>query len=288
MRGNGQRHLYPFPPVLALTGSVTNDVTTLILNTDYAFLRQAWANGPYLGLELKDVSASGTWCGRNPDSVSIPARVGFYERSALLDVTVQDSTEQSISQVTLKVSNGGKVSPGMTLLIGTEQEVVTSWGDPTAQITDLNGAITSTEDVVTLVNGALVNVGEILRVDFEQMRVKDKRAHQCHVDRGWNNTGQVAHLTATDVDVYRRVNVERAVNGTIAAAHALNTAISRYMIPDDILFLTKQIATLMINKSRGGYAGKSGNAESGEVFYYDVFPRFEIERIKQNYQLGDS
>jgi len=88
--------------------------------------------------------------------------------------------------------------------------------------------------------------------------------------------------------VYRTVTVERAVNGTTAAAHLLNAAISRYMVPDDILFLTKQIATLMINKARGGYAGKSGNAESGEVYYHDVFPRYEIERIKQNYRLGDS
>ena len=134
----------------------------------------------------------------------------------------------------------------------------------------------------------LLNTGEIIRLDFEQMRIKDKRTHQCYVERGWNNTGQAAHITGTDVDVYRTVTVERAVNGTTAAAHLTNVAISRYLVPDDILFLTKQIATLMINKSRGGYAGKSGDGTTGQVFYHDVFPRFEIERVKENYQIGRS
>jgi hypothetical protein len=137
-------------------------------------------------------------------------------------------------------------------------------------------------------NGALLNVGEIIRLDFEQMRIKDKRTHQLHVERGWNNTGQVLHATGTDVDVYRTVAVEREVNGTTAAVHATSTAISRYIVPDEILYLTKQIATLMINKARGGYAGKSGGGETGTVFYHDVFPRFEIERVKENYQMGKS
>lgn len=288
MRGSGRVYLYPFPPILALTGSIVNDDNTLTLNTDFSFLRQAWANGPYIGLELKHDAALGVWCNKDPDSVSIPCRAGFYERVVAIDATVQDSTEQSNSQSTLKVSNGGKVSPGMVLKIGDEQELVTGWGDPTASVTALNGAITASDDIITVDNGALLNVGEVLRAGFEQMRIKDKRTHECFVDRGWNNTGQVAHADDVAVDVYRTVTVEREVNGTTAAAHAINTAISRYMVPDDILFLTKQIATLIINKARGGYAGKSGSGETGQVFYHDVFPRFEIERVKENYQLGKS
>ena len=288
MRGSGRVYLYPFPPILALTGSLTNDESALILNTDFSLLRQAWANGPYIGLELKRDSAVNAWCDKDPDSVLIPCRAGFYERVIEIDATVQDSTEQTASQSTLKVSNGGKVSPGMVLKIGDEQELVTGWGDPTASVTALNGAISATDDIITLDNGALVYVGEIIRAGFEQIRIKDKRDHECFVDRGWNNTGQVAHADNVEVDVYRTVTVERGVNGTDAAAHAINTDISRYMVPDDILFLTKQIATLIINKARGGYAGKSGNGETGQVFYHDVFPRFEIERVKENYQLGKS
>jgi hypothetical protein len=174
----------------------------------------------------------------------------------------------------------------MILKIESEQQLVIGWEDPTQNVTALNGAISASDDIITVDNGTLLNVGEIMRVDFEQMRIKDKRTHQCYVDRGWNNTGQVAHLDNAEVDVYRTITVERALNGTIAAAHALNTAISRYLVPDDILFLTKQIATLMINKARGGYAGKSGNAELGEVYYHDVFPRYEMERIKANYTIG--
>jgi hypothetical protein len=285
MRGNGQQKMFVSPPILALTGSVTNDETTLVTDTDFSLMPAEWANGPAIGLEIRTDYGS-VWYATDPDSVQIPCRAGLYERSSAIGATVQDSASQSSSQTTLKVSNGGKVSPGMVLKIGDEQELVTGWGDPTASVTTLNGAVTATEDVITVANGALVNVGEIIRVQFEQMRVKDKRTHQLYVDRGWNNTGQTAHVTSTAVDIYRTVNVDRGVNGTTAAAHLLAVDIYRYHTPDDILFLTKQIATLMINKARGGYAGKTGNAEMGETYYHDVFPRFEIERVKINYMLG--
>jgi hypothetical protein len=288
LRGTGKQYLYPFPPVLSLTGSVVNADIPLVLDTDFSLLRQAWANGPYIGLELKYGASARSWCDLDPDSVEIPCRAGFYERLNPVDATVQDSTEQSSTQSTLKVSNGGKVSPGMTLRIDDEQQLVTGWGSPTESVTALNGAISATDDVITVDDGGLLNIGEVLRAGFEQVRIKDKRGHECFVDRGWNNTGQTAHSDNLTIDVYRTVTVERAVNGTSAATHSIDTEIYRYMVPDDILFLTKQIATLIINKARGGYAGKSGSGETGQVFYHDVFPRFEIERVKENYQLGKS
>lgn len=287
MRGSGKAHLYPYPPVLALTGSIVDDATTLVQNTDYFFARNMWANGPYLGIELLTDGAISKWCDDDPDSVQIPCRAGLYERSESISATVQDNP-QSDSQTTLKVDDGGRVSPGMCLLIGGEQELVTGWGDPTENITTLNGAVTSTQDVITLTSVAGIFIGEIIRVDFEQMRVKDKRtgSNQVYVDRGWNKTGMVTHTTSTQVDVYRTVTVERGINGTTAAQHIQNAAISRYYAPEDIAKLTIEIATLMMNKAGSNYAGRTGNEEVGTAFYNEFFPRFDLERIKQNYWIG--
>lgn len=281
-KGSGTDRMF-LPPFLALT-AITNDETALSA-ADYFFSPESpyWANGPYdQVVRHPDSSLLAVWYGAE-QGVVVAGRWGLYERTAALSATVQDNP-QSDSQTTLKVSDGSAVSPGMVLLIGSEQQAVTGWSSPTTNITSLNGALTSTEDIVTLDDGSLVNVGEILRVDFEQMRVKDKRNHQAHVDRGWNNTGQVAHSDNTQVDVYRTVTVDRGVNGSTAASHTQGTAISRYHVPDDIQYITKQIATLIVNKAKAGYQGRTGNAELGTVFYHDVFTR-EIDQIRTNYMI---
>jgi len=287
LRGSGEKWFYPNPPVLSLTGSILNDTDTLVENTDYVFMRRSWDDGPYIGVEALADGNLSTWRDTDPDSVQIPCRAGLYERSEDTEANVADASGQTSSQPTLKVSNGGRVSPGMVLKIENEQQLVTGWGDPTTNVTTINMAsgLTATDTELTVADASLVNVGEIIRLEFAQSRVADRRtsANKLLLVRGWNNTQSKAHANATQVDVYRTVNVERAINGTTAAAHALNTDIYRYLPPPDVNFLVRQIATLMINKARGNYAGKSASADGETVFYHDVFPRYEIERIKQNY-----
>jgi hypothetical protein len=275
------------PPLLAIT-SITNEGESLT-NVDYILKPDDghWANGPYTKIVADpDSSLLYTWTDLE-DGIAISGRWGKYSRSALIGATVADTTQQDASQTTLKVSNGSKASPGMVLLIESEQELVTGWDDPTASVTTLNASMSASDETITVVNASLVNVGEIMRVDFEQMRVRDRRTsnNTLSVLRGWNGTGRVIHSGSTAVDIYRTVTVERGVNGTTAATHANGTAMSRYFAPDDIQYLSKQIATLIINKAKSGYQGRTGNQELGVVFYHDAFPRHEIERIKMRYQL---
>jgi hypothetical protein len=282
--GRGYPRLF-VDPLLTIT-SIVNDGTTLA-GTDYIAQpeHRFWANGPYGQIIIDpDAANLSAWVDED-DGIQIAGRWGLYQRTASLTATVADTTEQSISQTTLKVSDGSQVSPGMPILIGSEQELVTGWGSPTTSVTTLNGAVTATEDTITVANGTLVNVGEVCRFGFEQFKVRDKQTHELYVWRGWNGTARESHLTAVAVDVYRTVNVERGVNGTTAAVHANGASISRYVAPEDVQYLAKQIATLIVNKARSGYQGRTGNPEQGLVFYNDAFPRFDIERIKSRYMI---
>ena len=271
------------PALLSVTEIVDDDneleATDYILKPDDGF----WPNGPYGKLivapEAENLLA---WCDEE-NGVEITGLWGLYLRSGLIGATVADTTEQSDSQTTLKVSDGSRVSPGMVLLIGSEQEAVTGWGSPTTGATTLNGNVAAADETIVVTNGALINVGEIIRVDFEQMKVKDKNTHTLEVARGWNGTRRVSHTTSTNVDVYRTVNVERGLNGTTAAAHANAVAISRYFAPDDVQFLCKEIATLIVNKALSGYQGRTGDQQTGVVFYNDAFPQYDIARVKANY-----
>lgn len=285
-KGSGCADLFLYPGLLSIT-SIEND--ELSLNTDDYILKPDnahWPNGPYSKIVVSNDSAISGWTDYT-DAVSITGKWGLYNRSASTSATVADTTQQSATQTTLKVSNGSKVSPGMVLLIGTEQELVTSWSDPTASVTTVTEAVTASTDQLTLANAALVSVGEVIRIDFEQMKITDIRTstNLASVIRGYNGTGRVTHADNAAVDAYRTANVERSVNGTTAAVHANGVAISRYFAPEDIQFLTRQIATLMVNKALSGYQGRTGNEQLGVVFYNDAFPRYELEQIKAKYIL---
>jgi hypothetical protein len=106
------------------------------------------------------------------------------------------------------------------------------------------------------------------------------------VIRGYNGTQRAAHADDTPVDAYRTFTVTRGVNGTTAADHTLGAAISRYVPPEDIKTLAKQIAALIKNLAASGYAGRTGNAELGQVFYNDIVSKFNLELIEQNYEVG--
>lgn len=270
-------------PLLSVT-EIINDGTTLT-GVDYLFQPDArhWNDGPHTSLLVDpDAENISNWVAED-DGVEITGAWGLYSKSVNTGALI--NTTQTSSAETLVVNNGGKVSPGMVLLIGSEQELVTGWDDPTASVTALNGAITVSDSVLTVNDGTLLKKGEILRVEFEQMKVKDIRGNQVAVIRDWNGSGKAAHADDAAVDVYRTVTVERAVNGTTAAEHTSTTSILRYVTPDDIQFLTREIATLMLNKAKSGYQGRSGNAETGTVFYNDALPEFEINKVAENYRL---
>lgn len=282
--GRGFRELI-VAPLIAIT-TITNDGTSLV-STDYILKPDHgyWPNGPYGIIHVDpDAVNLGSWADEL-DGVVIAGRWGLYERSVVTGATVQDNP-QSDSQTTLKVSDGGKISPGMVLYIGTEQELVTGWGAVTASVTTLNGAVAVADDYITLVNSTLVNLGEIVRVNLEDMKIRaiNTTTHKAYVYRQWNGTARAAHTTSTAVDVYRTVNVDRGVNGSTAAAHVQAVAISRLIPPSDVQLLAKKVATLIINQAKSGYQGRTGNPELGVVFYHDIFVR-DIMTIKQNYRL---
>ena len=171
-------------------------------------------------------------------------------------------------------------------LDSSEQELITATGAPTAAVTTLSQAMTATDDVLTPVNVALVNVGEMIRVDFEKMLVVDKNATQLSVYRSWNKTKASAHLASASVDAYRTFTVSRGVNGTTAAAHAQGIEINRYVPPEDINFLCRSIAALMKKLADSQFAGRTGDGQLGTVFYNDAFPKDTLEKLEENYALN--
>lgn len=260
--------------------SVVDDEDVLA-SGDY-FLKPAnrlWKNGPYIRMRLNAGEGDVAGWSSGEDLIVVVGKWGLYQRCVALPATV---ATQLAGDVSLVVSNGGAISPGAVLLIDGEQELVTATGAPTDSTANLAEALDTEEEEVDVNDGSLVSIGEVVRVDFEQMRVRDRLGNTLLVSRGYNGTKRATHLTSTDVYVYRTFNVERAANGTGAGAHS-SAVIYRYLVPEDVQWLARQMAGLMLKKAESGFAGKSGSMELGEVFYYQEFPKEAILRVRENY-----
>jgi hypothetical protein len=283
--GPGGRRLF-IDPLLAVTTLVDDTIT--LTASDYLLYPRArhWDNGPYTTIEIDpDASALAAWT-HERDIVAVSGRWGKYEETADTLATVANTTSISASETGLKVSDGSKVSPGMILLIGTEQAQVDATGAHSAATSKLSAAITGlTDDVISVDTGSEFKVGEIIRVDSEDMHIEGINANALAVTRKWNETEAATHADDSAIEVYRTYTITRGVNGTTAAIHLNGVAISRYLPPWDVNWIVREIAGLMYKKARGGFAGKSANAELGEVFYHDEFPKRQVDEVIKNYRL---
>lgn len=279
--GLGRSRLY-LPPFLAII-ALKNDGAS-ITSTQYFSGPSGcfWRNGPYNYVEIDpDATELGEFVDE-VEGVEITARYGLFEETSSTGATV--ATSQTDSATSLVVSDGSKLSPGDVLYIGAEQELITGYDAP-ASVTQLNGAIDAAQDIIAVDDGTKVKVGEIIRIGLEKCRVIDINTNDLYVQRRWDYTASDDHANDTAVEVYRTFIVIRAVNGTTAAAHASPAAISRYVAPANIRELCIKIATLAVMQARSAYSGKSGNSQTGETFFYETYPRWDIERLRDEYSI---
>jgi hypothetical protein len=280
LRGEGMETLYVGEPLLRIT-SISHNGTALTTGVDFSLEPQErwWGNGPYSRLVSDpDSSNLGTWLDI-AGAVSLAGWFGLYDESRLLTTIAG----QLVGDSTIVVANGSILSPGMLLTIESEFEEVTGLGTATTTTATLNGAIDNMQEEITLSNGALVNIGESIKVNFERMLVLDIEGNDVQVARGYARTKKASHLTGQTVYAHRTYTVARGANGSTAAAHGA-VSVYRQAVPDDINYLCRQIAGLEWKKAQTGFSGKQGTAD-GETFYYNEFPSL-INKVEELYRFG--
>lgn len=281
--GTGQRDLQVDPMLGDETEATVIDDGDTLTSSDVLFYprNRYWENGPFTRIAI-DPDASGIriWTPER-DIVSIASRWGKYENTITTGETI---TQADATTTVLTAANAANISPGMVLLIETEQELVQSTGAATDSTGELGASLDANSDVLTMDDGSLVNVGEVIQIGTEDMRVLKINTNEVYVERSWNGTQAADYSSAVQVNVYRTFVVKRGINGTTAAAHAAKAA-SRYIPPSDVNWLCRQIAGLMIKKAQTSFAGKTANIELGEVFYLDEFPNKPISKIRKNYRI---
>jgi hypothetical protein len=117
------------------------------------------------------------------------------------------------------------------------------------------------------------------------MQVLDIAGNAVQAARALNGSKRAAHSSGAALNVFRTYAVTRGANGSTPATHTA-AAVSRQVVPPDINYLARQIASLMIKKAQTGYVGRAGNDELGTGFFVNEFPRNQIDAIKKNYFWG--
>ncbi len=254
-------------PILSINGIQNNG--SEVVNYTLHPTNRHWDNGPYTRLEI----GSGYW-----DEVEITGEWGRYREI----VSLGENVTQTINATTLAVGNGSLLSPGMVLLIDDEQQLVIDYDAPTATAVKLAADIDPAQEEITVTDGTGIHEKEVIHLSTELLLVRMVRGNTLVTVRGWNGTTKQAHSKDDVISVYRTFRVERGVNGTTAAVH--DADLQMVVPPGDVNWLCRQIAGLMHKKAQSGFAGRVGNAELGETFYFNEFPS-QVKEIKQNYRI---
>lgn len=247
--------------------------------TDYATepVDRCWDNGPFTWL-TRDL-----YWGKN---VEIDGLWGLYDRKLSLNFLIS----QLAADNTIVVTDGSILSPGMILSVGTEQEYVRAGNGgikspaPTTATSLIDGAIAITDNEFGVDNGDEFHEGEVIQIGTEDLYILKIGSNRMYCMRGFNGTTKAAHVDNSAIGIYRTYLVDRAVNGTIAAIHT-NTEVLQYVAPDDVHYLALEISGLMAKKAETSFGGRAGDANLGETFYINEFPKLQIGNVKAHYSI---
>ena len=252
--------------ITTLRSEAQNSSPTTIASTDY-FLEPN-NDPPYNRIEIDLSSSSVFQAGDTPQrSISVAGSWG-YDNDTESAGTVSSGLASSASATSMVCSDASKIEVGHTLLIETEQIFVfdRSFAALGSILLDMAGNLAADKATVTVTVDATHGIvaGEVVRINSEQMLVESVATNNLAVQRAYNGTVLAAHTNNDPIHINRTLTIVRGVNGTTAATHADATAISKYLIPEDITdwCIAEVISTY--EQERAGYARTIGSGE-GEV-----------------------
>mgnify|MGYP003643708631 CR=1 FL=1 len=248
------------------------DEAVAVASTEYRLLSENHGV-PYHTLELLlDVTDSAF--AADPDTHQQSLRITGLWGAANDTISAGDvGSNQDGSETTLVVTDGSSVEVGDSLLIGSEQELVTNRTDADLGI-NTNGSTGAmdadkTDKTLTLASAPTdpVKVGEVLRIGSERMLVEAiNTTTSFEVERAHDGTTLAAHSTGDDVFIFRTFTVERNANGSTVATHSDGATITRYRAPIEIANYCLALAVSEFHQARAGYGRTIGVSEGQQEF----------------------
>lgn len=254
--GRSWRYWLGANEVVSLTNVVSGGTT--VASTDYFLYPEL--GPPYTRLEL-DLSSSASFGGgaTHQQDLVLTGTFGYTANTAQLG-TLAEAVDTSETSIDLSTS----VGVGTLLLIDTEYLHVSGRSLlDTGQTINANLLAQRGDDAVSVDDGTLYSLGEVITLDSERMLITDIAANTLIVERAWSGSTLAAHSSGAAVYAPRTAVVERAVCGTSASAHNLSTAVYRHVPPALVTALTVAEALFSLGNEQSGYGRTVGLDESG-------------------------
>jgi len=217
---------------------------------------------PYTRIETNQasVSAFSSGPGTQQRSISVTGRWGYSD--TVQAVTTLAGAIASTTATSLAVTQGADVGVGDLLLIDTERMIVTGRSlITTAQTlqTPLGASAASASVLVT--TGTAYTVGEVITLDAEQMLITDIAGNILTVERAVNGSVLAAH-TGSTIYAPRTLRVTRGAHGTTAATHLDLAVVSRSVVPGNVRSLAIGESLVELQQGAAAYARTAGSGEN--------------------------
>ncbi len=246
------------------------DSSPTTISADDFFLEPQEFGTPYNRIEIDLSSNAAFEPGNTPQrSISVAGEWG-YDTNTKAAGTVDGTELASDSSVTSFVcSNGSLVDVGDTLLIESEkifvsERVFTALGSVLVNDADIQASMS--DNTITLDPSHGVLAGETIQLEAEQLFVISVATNDINVIRAYNGTVLAAHANDTPVHTNRTLTIVRGANGSTAATHADTTAITKYTPPSNIVNLCLEMALAVVHQEDAGMTGGVGKSGAASPF----------------------
>lgn len=238
------------------------------IDTANVFLRRYddLSEPPYSVLQLNLASSAAFHSGlTTQQALAIVGEFGFSSTDlSYVDGQIQDGIADDSTVFNIKPIDGQyAVGVGSLLVAGTERLIVTGrqLGDSGATITaDLGNS--RADSVVSISDGSIFAVGEMILIDGERMRVNDIAGNSLVVTRSFSGSALATHSSGTTVYAYHRCVVRRGVLGTTAAAHNAGTLVHAHRYPGLVNELCVAETVVLLEQNSSAYARTVGSGDN--------------------------
>ncbi|SRR6266550_4187267 len=160
------------------------------------------------------------------------------------------------SQTAVNVSDASLVGVGHVLTVDGERMAVTGRSSLTSGV-NLGTGLTAAKNNQSIVGiSAGFNVGEILLIDSERMRIIDNNGVNLTVERAVDGSTLAAHSIGATLYTFRALTVERGALGTTAVTHSNGAAVTKWVVPDLVRDLCRAEAITRLEQEWSAYGAR--------------------------------
>lgn len=208
------------------------------------------------------------WIEQSGATIVVTGDWGFSndtETAGGLDSAISDTTGTSVV-----ATNSAVIGVGDLIICESERMIVTAKTLSDTAATNEAALTAAKNDVtVTVDDGTLLNVDEIIQIDSEEMWIRAISSNTLTVERAVNGTVLATHAGSSEaVNARRTLTVERGAAGSTAATHADTTALTRNVPPYVITNWTVAEAIVRFEQETFGFAQTIGSGETAREARY--------------------